>query len=361
MKNLVYLCLLSFINLFAYGQYMLEENYLEITPKQKASECFQFENLGIYPIYAGSAFKDANKDVGKYQNLKKALEKKMIIINEVGSSVTAPAQNAVNVRNAVNNGNRDFQNIDNSNIGNNIVNNNVGNRVSGQVNQLLISNVSQDTIYLMAGEIVKGGKQDRVLASDMVLPPGAKDVDISVFCVEHGRWKTRKDGNYTFSNHSGTVSNSIRKAAVKEKNQSSVWQKVAEITNKNDAGTETQTYTAMENAVEFNKKQAAYFKFFKEAILSEENIIGFIGVTGDKVIGMDLFANNHLFLDQLDNLVNSYSTEAISNGSKVKLSYEEVVNYANIYLSDENEQEQAVSENGSSYKSNGKKLHINTF
>ncbi len=53
------------------------------------------------------------------------------------------------------------------------------------MNKLFVENNSQDTIILLAGEVVKGGKQDRTLATDLILPPGKGKKDINVFCVEY--------------------------------------------------------------------------------------------------------------------------------------------------------------------------------
>ena len=33
-----------------------------------------------------------------------------------------------------------------------------------------------------------GGKQDRVIAKDRIVPPGSDPIDLSVFCIEPGRW-----------------------------------------------------------------------------------------------------------------------------------------------------------------------------
>ena len=44
----------------------------------------------------------------------------------------------------------------------------------------------------MAGEVVKGGKQDRVIAQDVVLAPG-ETIDLNAFCVEKNRWVTKNE------------------------------------------------------------------------------------------------------------------------------------------------------------------------
>src|SRR5829696_9211553 len=54
------------------------------------------------------------------------------------------------------------------------------------VNELAIENVSQkDEVYVQAGDIVKGGKQDRFLAVDLIVPAMSGRLPIDSFCVEH--------------------------------------------------------------------------------------------------------------------------------------------------------------------------------
>src|SRR3954464_12322420 len=57
-----------------------------------------------------------------------------------------------------------------------------------QVNQLVLVNNSKKPLLLLAGEIVTGGKQDRVIGKDRIVPAESDPVDLSVFCVEPGRW-----------------------------------------------------------------------------------------------------------------------------------------------------------------------------
>src|SRR5215470_7041590 len=56
------------------------------------------------------------------------------------------------------------------------------------VNQLVLINRSKRPLLLLAGELVSGGKQDRIIGEDRVVPVGAPPLPLDVFCVEHGRW-----------------------------------------------------------------------------------------------------------------------------------------------------------------------------
>src|ERR1700723_4563594 len=60
-------------------------------------------------------------------------------------------------------------------------------RDSAQVNQLALVNNSKRPLLLLAGEIVAGGKQDRVIGMDRIVPPESDPIDLNVFCVEPGR------------------------------------------------------------------------------------------------------------------------------------------------------------------------------
>src|SRR6202140_5276324 len=57
-----------------------------------------------------------------------------------------------------------------------------------EVNRLVLVNNSKRPLLLLAGEIVTGGKQDRVIGKDRIVPAESDPVDLSVFCVEPGRW-----------------------------------------------------------------------------------------------------------------------------------------------------------------------------
>ena len=62
---------------------------------------------------------------------------------------------------------------------------------TGSVNELQIRNKGNTGIFIQSGDIVKGGRQDRVVTVSFVLPPKSGKVPLASFCVEHGRWSGR--------------------------------------------------------------------------------------------------------------------------------------------------------------------------
>jgi len=330
MKKLFTLALLGIVAI-SNAQY----NSKNLTIKETANVQFTYKNLRLYPIYANQTFIDAHKDIGKYTPLQKALEQKKVAVTEtVGTSP---------------NSNLNQQNVQSG---------------GETVNTLYIENTSNDTIMLMAGEVVKGGKQDRVLAQDMILTPRSGKKDISVFCVEQGRWTYSEDSkkaDNAFYGYSKVSSMNVRKVAVVDKSQQKVWENVKDVTSKNSAATESGTYTALDTSKKYNADLKGYSDYFKAMMKTQGNVIGVVACTGDKVIGCDMFATTDMFNLYFENLMNSYSTEAITNGSSAKTDYKTVQTYLDKFLVDESKQEEELKKNGTFLKHRGKKLHCASF
>lgn len=288
----------------------------ELPPEQL--NLLTYENLRIYPVTAKESFVNYFRNTGKYTVLKDALEKQKVKITETGAG--------------------------NSDAGN-------------TVNTLYIQNLSADTVYLMGGEVVKGGNQDRVIAKDVILPPNSNKTALDVYCVEHGRWS----GNDIFQTTGGVVNTTVRKMAEVDKDQSKVWDKVAEVTTKNKSETETGTFAALNNSKEYKDKTDKYVAFFTSQLAGEKNVIGVIAASGDKIIGCDMFATSILFSQQAENLLKSYSTEAITNGAPVKISNAAVKTYADNLLQNEAKQKQMIEQDGKEFKKEGKVLHLSVY
>src|SRR5438093_11190577 len=101
-----------------------------------------------------------------------------------------------------------------------------------QVNQLVLVNNSKRPLILLAGEIVTGGKQDRIIGKDRLVPAESDPIDLSVFCVEPGRW-VAASGGYKFKAPvamggaaGAMVQPSVRSKAMADKDQSKVWDEV---------------------------------------------------------------------------------------------------------------------------------------
>jgi len=87
------------------------------------------------------------------------------------------------------------------------------------VNQLVLINRGSRPLVLLAGEMVSGGKQDRIISKDRIVPPGAEPIPLDVFCVEQSRWT----GGGQFSAGKIMVHPSVREKAAVDQEQTKVW------------------------------------------------------------------------------------------------------------------------------------------
>jgi hypothetical protein len=327
MKTITFIALL--FPLAVFSQYKLSENFLVYNKNASIADLkkFTYENLRLYPIIARDSFKLAFRNLARFTPLKQALVQKKVVITEKGNGAT--------------------------------------------VNTLTIENKSRDTIIVNCGEVIKGGQQDRVINTDMVLYPNSGKKDLPVFCVEQGRWSARgesvrsRNANNldaaTFSGYYNYSSVELRKVVEKDKDQSKVWNKVSEINKKNKTETATSTYTALEQSPDYTSKINKYLSFFTPVINAERDIVGVVVVTGDKVIGADIFATHELFIQNFDGLLHSYATEAIINGKPVSIAQATVDKYVADLLSSEKMQEETLRKKGSKFEEKGKKIRISSF
>ncbi|OJJ23228.1 hypothetical protein BKI52_02415 [marine bacterium AO1-C] len=348
--------------------------YDEVAASSQSKKNFTFKNLRLYPIKASKTFLRDTKNMGKYTPLKEALKSKKVSITEQSAPSNNPNRRQVRTRRRLrrNRVNTD-RNIDTSRSTSNtpqrIVNNqyqvqqrNVSGGGSASVNNLFIENTSKDTLYIMAGEIVQGGKQDRVIAKDMVIPPNSGKINLSVFCVEKGRWRYKKSKNRdNFDGYYGVSSLALRKVVDTKKKQGEVWKEVERSNGKNKVSSGTSAYTEQKKNTKFKGEYSQYLAFFKDKFKGKSDVIGVIVATGNKVVGCDMFASPQLFQTQYKNLLGSYINEAITDGAPVKVQETQVEQFMTELLDKELKNEQELKKRGKVFKNNGRKLHVSKY
>ncbi len=101
---------------------------------------------------------------------------------------------------------------------------------TGEVNELLIENTGDIDLFIQAGDMVKGGKQDRTIGTDFVVPARSGKIPLPAYCVEQSRWRRRSSEPVThFSASKEFVSSKKARLALQLlKNQGEVWKSVAE-------------------------------------------------------------------------------------------------------------------------------------
>src|SRR3954447_12195202 len=216
-----------------------------------------------------------------------------------------------------------------------------------QVNRLVLVNNSKRPLLLLAGEIVTGGKQDRVIGKDRIVPAESDPVDLSVFCVEPGRWVATSERFGASQAMYGGVGNdpkapapmaimaqpSVRAKAMGDKNQQEVWNAVNKQKDQvmalagpvelahSEFGRTTSYARVMENS-EVRKQVDAVARPIEQNYqslihqLRERNAVGVVVAVNGRVIWADIFASTDLLAKYWPKLVRSYASEAVVTRAK---------------------------------------------
>jgi len=200
------------------------------------------------------------------------------------------------------------------------------NRHSGaEVNELVLINNSDRPLLLLAGEIVTGGKQDRVIGADRLVPPKSEPIDLSVFCVEPGRWVGH---SMQFGSMKSQMAQpSVRVPAMAAKNQEEVWNQVAaargameaKSTHAGVAGAAPPATTSYAMTMAAPRVQATIDSVGKYDDLLRElrkvNAKGVVVAINGRLVWADLFASNDLLARYWQKLARSYAAESLTSAS----------------------------------------------
>ena len=300
-----------------------------------SDEAVDYKNLKVYPIRASQKYLADHKKLDNYLNLAEAVSENKVKIMELGQ-VERESNPSVEYNFDPLSGSFDPTSI----LPERTVHEAM--EAGASVNTLTIENTSNEPIYIMAGDIVIGGNQDRVIAEDMIAMPNSGKIAVPVFCVEPGRWSPREnptknapvtnqeqDGIYAFTGYFNVASNSIRKTVKNEKNQGEVWAKVGDMRSRNNVQSGSSTYGDLASSKSFTDARDAYMNKFSNLFDNSTDIVGCIVVSGDKVLACDIFGTPELFKKQYKVLLHSYVSDTITYGKAVRLSDEQITNYFN--------------------------------
>lgn len=191
-----------------------------------------------------------------------------------------------------------------------------------EVTRLVLVNESDKALILLAGEVVTGGKQDRVIAKDRVIPPEGEPLPLDVFCVEPGRWS---GASLAFASKSLMANPRLREQAQVARSQDAVWFANRETLAGVVAGVEggvarhSDSYAIIAEAAPLRRKiadvsaslQQEYERALRER-LRDKNVVGVVVAVNGEVIWADLFAAPTLFEKYWPKLLRSYVVEALA-------------------------------------------------
>ncbi|HJN77682.1 MAG TPA: DUF6569 family protein [Myxococcota bacterium] len=185
---------------------------------------------------------------------------------------------------------------------------------SGSVPTLLVHNKGKHPVLLFVGDVVTGGKQDRVITEDLVLEPTEEPVSVAVNCVEQGRWSGATGIHFGYGGKA--EADLIR--ALGEKNQGTTWSKVAELNAQKAVATgapglapASGTYRASLENEAVDEQITAARKVIDTELDEIDGVVGLVLALDGEVDSAELYAHPNLFDKAQVGLVDSYAREAL--------------------------------------------------
>lgn len=191
-----------------------------------------------------------------------------------------------------------------------------------EVNELAIRNFSNQDVYVQAGEIVRGGEQDRMISIDFIVPPRSGRMPIAAFCVESGRWSKRgeEQAAYFSSSENAAATKELKLAAKVAASQDAVWENVSVAQaklSKNVAAmvavsaSPTSYELSVENA-KVKETTAAYISALNGILRNKTDVIGYAFAINCHVNSADVYASHALFTKLWPKLLKASATEALA-------------------------------------------------
>jgi hypothetical protein len=268
-----------------------------------------YENISLFPVVSAST-----QDTSPFLTLDEGLSSGEVVVSEQGSGGLARVRGAQPIP------------VPQYNSG-------------ASVNQLVLINRSKRPLLLLAGELVSGGKQDRIIGKDRIVPVGADPLPLDVFCVEHGRWSSGSQ----FMASKTIVHPSVRERAAVNQDQSEVWDAVRVGSTAQSVAVEPSgapvaearlSARAIAGAISSEAPTQSYAKIYESsrvgvsidafveelqrrfaratANLKGEHVVGVVVAYGGEVAWSDIFASGDLFHHYWNKLLRSYAVEALA-------------------------------------------------
>lgn len=200
---------------------------------------------------------------------------------------------------------------------------------TGKVGELEVENQSDIDLFIQAGDVVKGGRQDRTLSVDLVVRALGGRVPVPAFCVEASRWHKRRNESDTVFSKSDTVlaSKALRLSTKLMSSQAEVWESVAAFQKTMGKALHADLHSSlspssyqlsMENEV-LQKRKKEYAAALEPVLGQYPDAVGFAFAINGRLNSADLYGSGDLFrrlwARQLDAAVTEALMEAGPEGS----------------------------------------------
>jgi hypothetical protein len=178
---------------------------------------------------------------------------------------------------------------------------------SGQISILQVRNDSRQFVFMMSGEILAGGRQNRLMKDDVLLSPNSGFTDVAVYCGEKGRWSS---SHQSFSSAGAVAQFDLRHRAAKSEAQAEVWSAIETQSDRAKVQSPTHDYQTIYRDDSVRRQLDEYADRFRG--FSGSSVVGAVAVCQGRIIGCDIFSDPALFSRLWGKLIRAYAMDAVN-------------------------------------------------
>jgi hypothetical protein len=178
----------------------------------------------------------------------------------------------------------------------------------GNVNRVWMDNRSRGTIFGMAGEAVQGGRQDRMMRDDVLIPPQSK-LAVPVYCVEQERWTGKTD---EFAHAGIAAQPSLRSTARASDSQEKVWEANEANQRRLSVASETKALGDVYASEPVKAEMAGYLDALGDLPDEIANMCGVVVAIRGKIVCADVFGDPDLLRRLWPKLLRSYVADDLA-------------------------------------------------
>lgn len=220
------------------------------------------------------------------------------------------------------------------------------------VNWLQITNESKQALVINNGDMLSGGKQDRMVGETKIIAPGESDY-LKVYCIEKGRWDKKAKG----FQHSGSADTQLKKVMDLTGRQSDVWKEIERQYAADNKTSATWPYINLYNG--FSPADSSYIRFFTDKFSrSDSSFAGFLAITKNQIINCELFSSASFTSLSFPSIITSLVHYAAGQGGLPMVRQSDMKKFMDQLLTSEEQQKTFVTGRGKLHTYQDKVIHL---
>jgi hypothetical protein len=223
----------------------------------------------------------------------------------------------------------------------------ISEKKQAQVQELEIDNQSEQYLFLQEGDRVRGGQQDRIITTSLVIPPQSGKMPLPSFCVEQSRWHGQ--ARFGATSNEALAPKEVRQASKVSNEQQKVWSSVRGIKNQACADEKVKapnTNSSLNETLDspqVKKISDECANSLKSVLDDHPTAVGVAIVVNGKIEEINVYPSRQLLGKLYPRLLQSYALQAALDQNKAKGTKPVTVADVRTFLNEREEKAKATS------------------